>query len=209
MRIGGCMKMKVKKSLILGTLLTLGLSLLAGCNVEPFNPESNIEIAYIKVPGTTGTSSGASVAVNIRPGEVVQALSTYAITVYFRIWGPIARPSEEGGRVGATLTRYKLEYYKPDGTKVDYFIHNGQPVYLGRDVGMNLYVPPPYGATKAADDYSEMGKELYVVTQDVIDYADDTPDLHRLQVKMTFTGEDDNENSIELPPAYVDIEFQR
>ena len=73
---------------------------------------------------------------------------------------------------------------------------------------MNLYIPPPYDSGNASDDFSESEKEMFIVTQDVLDYADDTPDLHRLQVRVTFTGEDDNENEVELV-GYVDIEFQR
>ena len=117
--------------------------------------------------------------------------------------------------MGALLTRYKLEYYKPDvqgWIQVDYFVHEGQPVYLGRDVGMNLYIPPIMYAPGAipipGEDFSEAGKELFVVTQDVLDYADDTPDLHRLQVRITFTGEDNNEDEVELV-GYVDIKFSR
>jgi hypothetical protein len=190
--------MNLRKVSVLGTVLTLGLFLISGCNVSPFNPESNIEIAYIRVQETAIEGSGASVQVDIRPASTVHAFSDYAITVVFRVYN----------LVGVYLQYYQLEYYKPNTqggwTKVDYFIHEGQPVYLGRKVYMNLYIPPNlYGA-----EYSEMGKEVFVVTQDVIDYADDTPDLHHLQVDMTFIGSDANENSIKRVGT-VNIEFQR
>ena len=194
--------MKFKKSFVLLILLISGLFFFAGCSENLFKPESNIKIVNVETYG------GHDAVVVDTYSQKSWTEPQYEVKVTFRILGPTVKPGDTGGKVGATITGYKLEYYEPDGTKVDYFEYAGETAYLYRAEAMNLYVSPPIGKS-GDEDYSEAARPICVITDDVWNYRQYKGDkLTHLSVKITFTVEDDNENCFEIPSTGIRIEFQ-
>lgn len=194
--------MKFKKSFVLLILVISGLFFLDGCSENLFKPESNIKIVNVE------THKGDDAVVVDTFSQASWTEPQYEAKVTFRIFGRGVKPGDTGGKVGATITGYKLEYYEPDGTKVDYFEYAGEIAYLYRDEVMNLYVSPPIGKEKE-DDYSEAIRYICVVTDDVWNYRQYKGDkLTQLSVKITFTVEDDHGNCFEMSSTGIRIEFQ-
>ena len=163
--------------------LIVGLFLVEGCKEAPFDPESEIMILSVQ------QGDFSSVYVN-RVDMETQDLGHYLVTVTFRILN----------NVDVVLNKYRVDYYREDGTHVDSFFHKGKRVTLTQEFSMNKKIlgPTPPG--------EEPTTSVYVITQRVIDYAKENPDLAHLRAKVSFSGEDENDNLIEVV-GNIGIEF--
>ena len=178
--------MRLKKSLTLMILVGTGLLALTGClEGSLFNQEVEISVISMTVTGTNQEKI-------LIERDNISALSSYDVTATLQV----------ANRVSVTITHYKVEYYKSDGSKVEYFLHKGKPATLVRQMAKNCYIE---ASEVTAEEPAEAKVRCTVVTSDLINYAKYTGETV-LNARVTFIGEDRNGNAVEVMGS-IGIEF--